>query len=366
MSTPPHAPAQARAQARAAAQQADRADPGAGAAGADLSAPRGRPGATGAPIDARPGAPSRGLRFVHAQYALALVVACLCLSPFALVFAISLGEVEAGAAWNWGVSAANYARVFVGLDWPESASFVYMRKLGWSLAYAAMGAVIAVAFAFPFAWAMTRRSRRAQTVWLVFLLSSLSLSEVFVVMGWDVLLSNRSGLPMAFRETGLTDWLKAVGWFDVLREIGLATPRNVRFKPSVFATVLTLSYLVFPYAVILLYPALSRLDPAMMEAARTMGARPFTVIRTVALPACRLPIAGAALLLFVYLLGAYVAVTVFADPSRQTLTITIYESVRGATLNAPFGAAQAMVLLVTAVACLGASLALAKRAERRS
>ncbi|MAS42337.1 MAG: hypothetical protein CML46_09835 [Rhodobacteraceae bacterium] len=114
------------------------------------------------------------------------------------------------------------------------------------------------------------------------------------------------------------------------------------------------------------YPALSRLDPAMMEAARTMGARPFTVIRTVAPPACRRPIAGAALMLFVHLLGACVTVTVFADPSRQTLTITLCESVRGATFNAPFGAAQAMVLPVNAVACLGASLALAKRAERRS
>ncbi|MEE3101026.1 MAG: ABC transporter permease subunit, partial [Pseudomonadota bacterium] len=215
-------------------------------------------------------------------------------------------------------------------------------------------------------WLITRRTRRTQTVWLVFLLSSLSLSEVFVVMGWDVLLSNRSGLPMVFRETGLTAWLQATGGFDALRDIGLATPRNVRFKPSVFATVLTMSYLVFPYAVILLYPALSRLDPAMMEAARTMGARPLTVIRTVVLPACRLPILGAMLLLFVYLLGAYVAVTVFADPSRQTLTITIYESVRGATLNAPFGAAQAMVLLVTAAAFLGASLRLARLAERRA
>ena len=164
---------------------------------------------------------------------------------------------------------------------------------------------------------------------------------------------------MVLQETGVTDWLEAVGWFDTLRERGLASPRNVKFKTSVVATVLTMSYLVWPYAVILLYPALSRLDPALMEAARTMGAGPATVMRTVVLPSVRLPLVGTTLLLFVFLLGTYVAVTVFADPARHTLAVSIYESVRGSTLNAPFGAAQSVVLLVTAVVLLMAGRRLA-------
>ena len=318
-----------------------------------------QPAPAEAPPPPRPG-------FGAVQALLGLTLAVLCVAPFAIVLVVSFGQVVEGAAWRWALSLENYARFFVGLEGPGDPSFLYLQKLGWTLLYASVASVVAVAFAFPFTWLMTRQSRRTQTLWLVFLLSSLSLSEVFVVMGWDVLLSNRSGLPMVFRETGLTEWLQAVGWFDTLREWGMATPRNVRFKTSVFATVLTMSYLVFPYAVILLYPALSRLDPAMLEAARTMGARPLTVIRTVVLPAARLPLTGAALLLFVYLLGAYVAVSVFADPARQTLTITIYESVRGATLNAPFGAAQAVILLLTAGAFLLASLRLPRLAEARS
>jgi len=128
------------------------------------------------------------------------------------------------------------------------------------------------------------------------------------------------------------------------------------------ATVLTLSYLVWPYAVILLYPALSRLDPSLAEAARTMGARPWTVARTVILPAVRLPLMGATLLLFVFLLGSYVAVTVFADPSKQTTAVSVYENVRGSTLNAPFGAAQSVILLVTA----SVFLLLGQRLSRKS
>ena len=61
---------------------------------------------------------------------------------------------------------------------------------------------------------------------------------------------------------------------------------------------------------------------------------------------------GTVLLLFVFLLGAYDTIAVFADQSKHTLSISVYEAVRGSTLNAPFGSAQAVVLLLTAAAVL--------------
>ncbi len=276
------------------------------------------------------------------------VILFLCLTPFLLVLAISFGQKIEGASWEWAFTFANYERVFVGANWPEEFTALYLQRLYYSLFYAVIAALLAILTAFPFTYLMTRLSRRAQSAWLVFILSSLSLSEVFIVMGWDVLLSNRSGLPMVFKETGLTDWLKANGYFETMREWGLANPRNVKFKTSVFATVLTMAYLVWPYAVILLYPPLSRLDRSMIEASQTMGAGPWTVMRTVILPTMRLPLLGATLLLFVFLLGVYVAVTVFAEPAKQTMAVSVYEAVRGNTLNAPFGSAQAVVLLCTA------------------
>lgn len=271
----------------------------------------------------------------------------LSIVPFALILAISFGQKIEGASWEWGVTVANYQRFFVGAGWPDTTTTLYLQKLWYSFYYAIIAACLAVLTAFPFAYVLTRLPRRAQSRWLVFLLATLSLSEVFIVMGWDILLSNRSGLPMVLRETGVTDWLKGNGGFDVLRDWGMANPRDVKFKTSGFATILTMSYLVWPYAVILLYPALSRLDNSMVEAARTMGARPWTVMRTIILPTVRLPLIGTLFLLFVFLLGTYVTVTVFAEPAKQTLAISVYESVRGSTLNAPFGAAQAIILLVS-------------------
>jgi putative spermidine/putrescine transport system permease protein len=298
-------------------------------------------------------------------WAFAALVTALCVVPFALVLAISFGRKVEGASWVWDLTLENYQRFFVGALWPEEVTVLYLQQLYHSFWYAVIAALIAVLTAFPFTLLLTRLSRRAQAVWLVFILASLSLSEVFIVMGWDILLSNNSGLPALFRATGLTQWLKDVGWFPTLRDWGLASPRNVKFKTSDFATILTMSYLVWPYAVVLLYPALSRLDPSLSEAARTMGANGRTVLRTVILPSVRLPLLGTTLLLFVFLLGTYVAVTVFADPSKHTLAVGIYQNVRGASLNAPFGATQAVILLLAAGACLAAGHGLNRWAATR-
>lgn len=291
--------------------------------------------------------PKSILRWVFTAAVLIVAV-----TPFLLVIAISFAHKVEGATWVWAFELDNYKRFFVGVDWPSSPSYLYVKYLWYSIYYSLVASVLAVATCFPFVFMLTRLSHRAQTIWLVFFLCSLTFSEVFIVMGWDIILSNRSGLPAMFKSLGITEWLKSSGWFEVLREWGLATPRNVRFKPTEFATILTLTYLAWPYAVILLYPAISKIDNEVIEAARTMGAGPATVVRTVVLPMVRVPIVGTILLLFVFLLGAYVTIAVFASPEKQTLSISVYEAVRGATLNAPFGSAQAVILLATAAAVL--------------
>lgn len=296
---------------------------------------------------------------------LSAFVVIFCVLPFILVLAISFGRKIEGAAWVWDFTLENYQRFFVGILWPDEITFLYLQQLGYSFYFAVIASLLAVLTALPFTLLLTRLKRASQAIWLVFILSSLSLSEVFIVMGWDILLSNNSGLPKVFKETGLTAWLKDVGWFQTLRDWGLANPRNVKFKTSDFATILTMSYLVWPYAVILLYPALSRLDPSLSEAARTMGAGRWTVTRTVTLPSIRLPLFGTSLLLFVFLLGSYVAITVFAAPNKHTTAVAIYANIRGSNLNAPFGSTQAIMLLISASVCLYLGHLFNNRAQAR-
>ncbi|MFK7752965.1 MAG: ABC transporter permease [Sedimentitalea sp.] len=296
---------------------------------------------------------------------LSALMIIFCVVPFILVIVISFGRKIDGAAWVWDFTFDNYQRFFVGILWPDEITFLYLQQLGYSFYFAVIASVLAVLTALPFTLLLTRLKRSTQAIWLVFILSSLSMSEVFIVMGWDILLSNNSGLPKLFQVTGTTQWLKDVGWFQTLRDLGFANPRNVKFKPSEFATILTMSYLVWPYAVILLYPALSRLDPSLSEAARTMGASRWAVTRTVTLPSIRLPLMGTTLLLFVFLLGSYVTISVFATPDKQTTAVAIYSNIRGANLNAPFGSAQAVILLISASACLYFGHLLNRKSEAR-
>ena len=61
----------------------------------------------------------------------------------------------------------------------------------------------------------------------------------------------------------------------------------------------------------------------------------------------------------------HVAVTVFAAPAQHTTAVAIYTNIRGANLNAPFGATQAVILLISAGLCLGLGHRLNKWAEAR-
>ncbi|MEM1152431.1 MAG: hypothetical protein AAGI03_18140, partial [Pseudomonadota bacterium] len=109
------------------------------------------------------------------RWGLALLTLGLCVVPFILVFAISFGRKIEGAAWVWDFTFENYQRFFVGAMWPDNVTFLYLQQLGYSFWYAVIASCIAVLTALPFTLLLTRLTRRAQAMWLVFILSSLSL-----------------------------------------------------------------------------------------------------------------------------------------------------------------------------------------------
>src|SRR3546814_19542435 len=84
---------------------------------------------------------------------------------------------------------------------------------------------------------------------------SSDLSEVIIGFAWSTLLS---------RTAGISNLLVAVGFLD----------QPVALVPN-FAAVLTgLVYQALPYTILVLYPALARLDKRFVEAAQTLGASP--------------------------------------------------------------------------------------------
>jgi putative spermidine/putrescine transport system permease protein len=255
----------------------------------------------------------------------------LFLVPFAIMLAVSVAEREAGGFYQWGFDLGGYRRFL---------SAFFGGILLASVAIAAGAAALAVGLALPFTVILSGLSRRAQTATLVVLLSVLSLSEVIVGFSVSTLLSQTAGVG------------NVLAWLGVLAE-----PRA--YTPSLFALMTGLTYLTFPYAVLVLYPPVARLDPELGQAARIMGASPWRTFFSVTVPLLRAPILGALILVFVFALGSYLLPQLLGRPQHWTLSVhitdqAIYQS------NMPFAAAMAAFLLLVALAMVGLALLLAQ------
>lgn len=264
----------------------------------------------------------------------ALALAALFLVPFAIMLGVSVAERDPGGFYKSGFDPGHYARFFS----PFFGGILLV-----SVMFSAGAAAIAIALATPFTLALAAMTRRAQTVILVALLAMLSLSEVIIGFAMSVLLSRSEGLGAALAALGLT-----------------AEP--LAFVPGAGGLIAGLVYLGFPYAVLTLYPAISRLDPAMTEAARSMGATPLRAFIDVTLPTLRAPLLGAGALVFVFTLGSYLLPQLLGRPQHWTLSVHITDQAVFQS-NLPFAAAMAVFLLVVALALTGLTARLAGRAR---
>lgn len=260
-----------------------------------------------------------------------LALGILFLVPFAIMLTVSVAIREPGGFYQPGFDLASYGRFLA----PFFGSILLT-----SVAIAAGAALICVTLALPFVVFLATMGRRAQTVILVVLLSVLSLSEVIIGFAVSTLLSRTAGIGNVLAWAGM-----------------IAEPRA--YTPGLFALMTGLCYLAFPYTVLVLYPAVSRLDPDLPEAARVMGASPLRTFFTVTLPALRPAILGTLILAFVFVLGAFLLPQVLGQPRHWTLSVhitdqAVYQS------NLPFAAAMAVFLLLVSLAMVGLTLLLAR------
>ena len=257
----------------------------------------------------------------------AVMLGVFFLIPFGIMLAVSFYHRVEGAFYEPAFELANYARFLTPF---------FGRVLAFSLGVSALAAALVVSIAFPFTYFLTRLPRRRQVPFLVFILAVLSLSEVIVGFAWSTLLSRTAGL------SNLLVWL---GLLD----------RPQAWSPGFTALLVGLCYLGFPYTVLILYPALSRLDPELPEASRMLGASPWRTFFLIVVPSMRASILGASIMGFVFNLGAFLLPQVLGRPQHWTLSVHITDQ---AVLqsNLPFAAAMAVFLMLFSLALIGLTL----------
>jgi putative spermidine/putrescine transport system permease protein len=252
--------------------------------------------------------------------------------PFSTMIAVSFFKRQQGGFYTPDFVFDNYARFL---------STFFGTVLGFSLMLAILVALCCVAIAFPFTYLLTKRSRKVQTLWLVGLLSVLSLSEVIIGFAWSTLFS---------RTAGITNLFVAIGLMD----------KPVALLPSFGAVLTGMVYQALPYTILVLYPALVRLDPTLLEAARTLGASPVKAFFNVVTPALRNTIVATLIMVFVFALGSYLLPQILGRPQHWTLSVlitdqAIYQS------NMPFAAAMAVFLVLISLALVGLTLLIGRR-----
>jgi putative spermidine/putrescine transport system permease protein len=251
--------------------------------------------------------------------------------PFGLMAAVSFFHRQPGGFYETGFELANYQNLYTAL---------FGRTLLFSLFVAGLSAAVCVSIGFPFTYFITRMKRRAQVVWLVLLLSVLSLSEVIVGFAWSLLLSRTAGLSNLFVWLGLME--HPVAWY-----------------PGFVALLFGICYLAFPYTVLVLYPPLSRLDPALPEAAQTLGATPVRTFFSVVVGSLRNAIVASFVMVFVFTLGAYLLPQILGRPQHWTLSVLITDAAIYQT-NMPLAAAMAIFFMMVSLMLVGLTMIVGK------
>ncbi len=205
------------------------------------------------------------------------------------------------------------------------ASETALTALRLSLVVATAAAAISFVTGFPLAWALARGSFRGKA--LVRALVVLPLVMPPVVAG--------VGLLAAFGRRGvLGSWLYE--WFEV--QIVFTT----------WAAVLAATFVSFPLAVLALEAGLRGLDERLEDAASTLGASRWYVLRRVTFPLMAPQIAAALVLSWARALGEFGATITFAGNLQgrtQTLPLAVFER-----LQTDPDAAFAISMLLIAVA----------------
>lgn len=199
------------------------------------------------------------------------------------------------------------------------------RSLWHSLVVSTFGTLLAVSLAFVFAFVVHRTRLPGRKVYETFALLPLVSPPIVLSMAL-LLLFGRQGL--------LTPYLKAAfGFTDLYGPVGIVVAMGLTF---------------LPHAYLLLEAALSRLDTPVEEAACSLGARFWTLMRRITLPMTRPALARAFLMVFILCL------TDFGNPMMiggdyKVAAVYLFDLIYRSVDDVPVSAAMGMGIVIPCV-----------------
>ena len=211
---------------------------------------------------------------------------------------------------------------------------VYHQLMLWSLELGAVVTLFCLLIGYPAALALAKvvKGRWREALFLL-----------VVLPFWSNALVRTFSWTMVLRPSGLAD-----------QAIHLVLPGapalNILYSYPAVVIGLVHSYL--PYMILTCYISLQAIDDSVIEAARSLGARPFQLLRRVIFPMSLPGVLAGSALIFVPAVGSFMEPRILGGAKGATLGMAIEEQFTVAA-NWPFGGALSFVMLAAVlIICL--------------
>lgn len=251
--------------------------------------------------------------------------------PLAVVFGISLAVKQFGqppfsdllttdqGTVQLTLHLSNYIRVFT--------DDIYLGAFLSSVRIAGVSTVVAILIGYPMAYAIARAPDRWRNILLM----------LVILPFWTSFLLRVYALSGFLRGEGVIN--------NVLAVFGIGP---LTMMQTDFAVYVGIVYSYLPFFILPLYTNLVKLDPALLEAAADLGARPFRTFLTITLPLSMPGVVAGAMLVFIPAIGEFVIPSLLGGPGTQMIGRILWDEFFSKT-NWPRAAALAVTILIVVV-----------------
>ena len=218
------------------------------------------------------------------------------LAVFFIYPIISLGQMSTQTSsgeigqYKQSFRFANYVDAFLESKEQFSRSFIY----------ATIATILALAIAYPLAYAIAFKSGRWKNILLVLIVAPFFTSFLLRTIAWKQILGEEGPV------------------IKVFRTLHIISPQTTLTATS-FAVVTGLAYNFLPFMTLPLYASLERIDPRTLEASGDLYANGFTTFRKVTLPLSMPGVVAGTLLTFIPAAGDYINAAILGSPSNKML-----------------------------------------------
>jgi putative spermidine/putrescine transport system permease protein len=248
------------------------------------------------------------------------------LALFAVVVAIPLAMTVMLSFHDWS-QYKGIQFVFILKNWQEVWSDSYYHEMFLrTFRIAILVTLITAAFGAPEAYILYRMRAPWRGLFILVLLGPLLISVVARTLGWALLFGGNSGVVNA-----------------ALMKLGIiAAPLPFMFTEA--GIVIALAHVMMPFMVLAVWASLQRIDPQIENAAASLGAGHFTILRRVIFPQIVPGVLSGGIIVFALAASAFATPAIIGGRRLKVAATLAYDEFLN-TLDWPLGATVAVLLL---------------------